>query len=96
MSTRSLFSIKFEAEQRLLELAKETGMEVVIIRPPLVYGPNAPGNFGSLVKWVNKVYPLTFRIIHNQRSLIALDNLSGFVALCANSERSPRAANEVF
>ena len=87
---------KFEAEQRLLALAKETGMEVVIIRPPLVYGPNAPGNFGSLVNWVNKGLPLPFGSVNNQRSLVALDNLVDFVALCANSERSPKAANEVF
>ena len=71
-------------------------MEVVIIRPPLVYGANALGNFGSLVKWVRKNIPLPFGAVHNQRSLIALENLVDFIALCADRNRSPLAANEVF
>jgi nucleoside-diphosphate-sugar epimerase len=87
---------KYEAEEGLLKLAEETGMEVVIVRPPLVYGPNAPGNFGSLVNWVNKEVPLPFGSIHNQRSLVALDNLVDFIALCADREKSPKAANQVF
>jgi len=87
---------KYEAEQGLLELAKTSDMEVVIIRPPLVYGPNAPGNFGSLVRWMNKSIPLPLGAIHNKRSLVALDNLVNFIALCADRERSPKAANEVF
>ena len=87
---------KHEAEQGLLALAEETGMEVVIIRPPLVYGPNAPGNFGSLVKWMNRPIPLPFGAIHNQRSLVALDNLVSFISLCADREKSPKAANQVF
>mgnify|MGYP004002045347 FL=1 len=48
---------KYEAEQGLFKLAEETDMEVVIIRPPLVYGANAPGNFGRLMSWVSKKYP---------------------------------------
>ena len=87
---------KYEAEQGLLEVANVTGMEVVIIRPPLVYGANAPGNFGSLVKWVKKGVPLPLGAVHNLRSLVALDNLVDFIALCANREKSPKAANEVF
>jgi nucleoside-diphosphate-sugar epimerase len=87
---------KLEAEQGLLALAKETDMEVVIIRPPLVYGKNAPGNFGRLVKWINKGIPLPFGAIHNKRSLVALDNLVDFIALCADREKSPKAANQVF
>lgn len=87
---------KYEAEQGLLNLAKETGMEVVIIRPPLVYGSNAPGNFGSLVKWMGRPIPLPFGAIYNQRSLVALDNLVSFISLCANREKSPKAANQVF
>ena len=63
---------KYEAEQGLLQIANETGMEVVIIRPPLVYGENAPGNFGSLVKWVNKFIPLPLGAINNQRYLVHL------------------------
>ena len=87
---------KFEAEEGLLKIAKETDMEVVIIRPPLVYGPNAPGNFGSLVKWVNKGVPMPFGAVHNKRSLVALDNLVDFIALCADREKSPKASNQVF
>lgn len=87
---------KYEAEQGLLEISEETGMEVVIIRPPLVYGPNAPGNFASLVKWVKKGVPLPFGSVHNQRSLVALDNLVDFITLCVDRERSPGAANQVF
>jgi len=84
---------KYEAEQGLLALAKETGMEVVIIRPPLVYGPNVKANFASMMAWVNKGVPLPFGAIHNQRSLIALDNLVSFIMLCMNH---PKAVNEVF
>jgi nucleoside-diphosphate-sugar epimerase len=87
---------KYEAEQGLLEIADETGMEVVIIRPPLVYGANAPGNFGSLINWVKKGVPLPLGAVHNLRSLVALDNLVDFIALCADREKSPKAANEVF
>jgi nucleoside-diphosphate-sugar epimerase/lipopolysaccharide/colanic/teichoic acid biosynthesis glycosyltransferase len=87
---------KFEAENALLELAAQTGMEVVIIRPPLVYGTNAPGNFGSLVRWVQRGLPLPLGAVHNQRSLVALNNLVSLVLLCADRERSPQAANQVF
>lgn len=87
---------KFEAEQALLDLAAQTGMEVVIIRPPLVYGPGAPGNFGSLVRWVQRGLPLPLGAVHNQRSLVALDNLVSLVLLCADRTRSPQAANQVF
>jgi nucleoside-diphosphate-sugar epimerase/lipopolysaccharide/colanic/teichoic acid biosynthesis glycosyltransferase len=87
---------KLEAENALLELAAQTGMEVVIIRPPLVYGPNAPGNFGSLVRWVQRGLPVPLGAVHNQRSLVALDNLVSLVLLCADRERSPQAANQVF
>jgi nucleoside-diphosphate-sugar epimerase len=87
---------KYEAEQGLLAIAKETGMEVVIIRPPLIYGPNVKANFASMMKWINKGIPLPFGAIHNQRSLVALDNLVDFIALCADREKSHKAANEVF
>jgi len=87
---------KYEAEQQLLQIARQTGMEVVIIRPPLVYGPNVKGNFEVMVKWIKKGVPLPLGAVHNQRSLVALDNLVDFIALCADKERSPKAANEVF
>lgn len=80
----------------MLNLAVKTGMEVVIIRPPLVYGPGAPGNFRSLVRWVQRGLPLPLGAVHNQRSLVALDNLVSLVLLCAERARSPKAANQVF
>jgi len=83
---------KAEAESGLLTL-KSSEMEVVIIRPPLVYGSNAPGNFSSMMKWVNKGIPLPFGAINNQRSLVALDNLVNFIIHCIGH---PKAANEVF
>jgi len=87
---------KHEAEQGLLQIAKETAMEVVIIRPPLVYGPGVRANFASMMKWMQKAIPLPFGAIHNRRSLVALDNLVDFIVLCADREQSPKAANEVF
>ncbi|MDA3832884.1 MAG: SDR family oxidoreductase [Spirochaetales bacterium] len=84
---------KYEAEQGLQQLAQETGMDVVIIRPPLVYGPNAPGNFGSLVRWVEKGIPLPLGAIHNKRSLVALDNLVDLIVTCIDH---PAAANQIF
>jgi nucleoside-diphosphate-sugar epimerase len=71
-------------------------MEVVIIRPPLVYGPGAPGNFGRMVRWLQRGYPLPLAAVHNQRSLVALENLVSLVLLCADRARSPQAANQVF
>jgi len=87
---------KLEAEQGLLELARHSGMEVVIIRPPLVYGPGVKGNFASMMSWVRKGYPIPLGAVYNQRSRVALDNLVDFIALCADRTRSPRAANQVF
>lgn len=84
---------KYEAEQGLLELAKKSKMEVVIIRPPLVYGPNVKGNFLSLLKYIKKGLPLPLGSINNQRSLVALDNLVNFISHCATH---PKAANEIF
>ena len=76
-------------------MAKETEMEVVIIRPPLVYGPGVKGNFNSIMKWANMPLPLPFGAIHNRRSLVALDNLVSLVNLCVNREKSFKAANQV-
>lgn len=87
---------KWEAEEALLALAAQTGMEVVIIRPTLVYGPGAPGNFGNMVRWVQRGLPLPLGAVHNQRSLVALDNLVSLVLLCADRSRSPQATNQVF
>ncbi len=84
---------KYEAELGLKAFAAETGMEVVIIRPPIVYGPNAPGNFGSLMRWLKRGLPLPLGAIHNQRSLVALDNLVDLILTCLTH---PAAANQTF
>lgn len=87
---------KYEAEQGLLQIARETGLEVVIIRPPLVYGPGVKANFASMMNWMSKGIPLPFGAVHNKRSLVALDNLVDFIGLCADREKSPKATNQVF
>ncbi|CRM48028.1 UDP-glucose 4-epimerase family protein [Pseudomonas sp. 44 R 15] len=84
---------KMEAEQGLLELAATTGMEVVIIRPVLVYGPGVKANFLSMMRWLHKGVPLPFGAIHNARSLVALDNLVDLSITCITH---PAAANQVF
>jgi lipopolysaccharide/colanic/teichoic acid biosynthesis glycosyltransferase/NAD dependent epimerase/dehydratase family enzyme len=87
---------KLEAESALLGLARLSSMEVVIIRPPLVYGVGAPGSFSSLVSWINRGVPLPLGAVNNKRSLLALDNLVSFLLLCASREDSPMAANQIF
>lgn len=84
---------KYEAELALRQLSSETGMELVIIRPPLVYGPNAPGNFARLIKTVSKGIPLPLGAIYNRRSLVALDNLVDLIVTCIDH---PAAANQTF
>ena len=84
---------KWEAEQGLLRVAEGAGLEVVIIRPPLVYGPNAPGNFGSLVRWLRRGVPLPLGAINNLRSMVALDNLVDLILTCIDH---PAAANQTF
>ncbi len=84
---------KYEAEVGLREIAQETGMEVVIIRPPLVYGPGVKGNFVSMMKWLNKGVPLPLGAINNKRSLVSLDNLIDLIITCIDH---PNAANETF
>ena len=82
---------KHEAEQGLLQLSADTGMEVVIIRPPLVYGPGVKANFAALMRAVKRGMPLPLGAVHNQRSLVALDNLVDFIVTCITH---PQAANE--
>ena len=86
---------KCEAEQGLLSLAQKSDLEVVIIRPPLVYGNNAPGNFGRLIKWASSKFmlPLPLGAVNNTRSMIAIDNLVSFIITCA---LHPKSANEIF
>lgn len=84
---------KWEAEQGLMRISTEKNMELVIIRPPLVYGPNAPGNFGALTRWIVSGIPLPLGAIHNRRSLVALDNLLDLIEVCI---RHPAAGNQAF
>lgn len=85
---------KSEAEQQLLELGKQTGMEIVIIRPPLVYGEGVKANFASLMRFVDKGLPLPFRAIKsNKRSLVSVYNLVDLIKECIEH---PKAANQVF
>lgn len=85
---------KSEAEQQLLELGKRTGMEIVIIRPPLVYGEGVKANFASLMRLVGKGLPLPFRLItKNKRSLVSVYNLVDLIKECIDH---PNAANQVF
>ena len=82
---------KMEAEVGLRAIAQQTGMEVVIIRPPLVYGPGVKANFASMVKWLQRGVPLPLGAIHNRRSLVALDNLVDLIITCI---QHPAAANQ--
>lgn len=85
---------KAEAEDGLYEIAAETGLEVVIIRPPLVYGPGVKANFLSMMRWLSSGVPLPLGAIkHNRRSLVALDNLVDLIVTCVDH---PAAANQVF
>lgn len=84
---------KWEAERALLTLAQGSCMDVVIVRPPLVYGPGVKGNFSTMIKLLQTGLPLPFGAIANQRSLVAIDNLIHLIMVCINH---PAAANQVF
>jgi UDP-glucose 4-epimerase len=85
---------KYEAEIGLRKIALETGMDVVIIRPPLVYGPGVKANFASMMKWMNKGLPLPLGGIKgNNRSLVSVDNLVDLIVTCIDH---PNAANQIF
>lgn len=84
---------KHEAEVGLREIAASTGMEIVIIRPPLVYGPGVKANFAALMRAVQRGVPLPFGAVENQRSLVALDNLVDLIVTCLTH---PAAANQTF
>lgn len=85
---------KYEAEIGLRKISEKTGMEVVIIRPPLVYGPGVKANFASMMKWVNRGLPLPFGGINaNKRSLVSVDNLIDLIITCIEH---PNAANQTF
>ncbi len=84
---------KMEAEQGLREIAAETGMAVVIIRPPLVYGAGVKANFQAMMRWLVRGVPLPLGAINNRRSLVALDNLIDLIVTCVDH---PAAANQTF
>lgn len=84
---------KLEAEEALLAISAATGMEVVIIRPPLVYGPGVKANFASLMTWAARPFPWPFGVVRNRRSLIFVGNLVDFILLGASH---PAAGNRVF
>lgn len=84
---------KWEAEEGLRQVAVQTGIEVVIVRPPLVYGPGVKGNFLTLMQWLSRGIPLPLGAVHNQRSLLGLDNLVDLMVTCLGH---PEAANQTF
>jgi UDP-4-keto-D-QuiNAc 4-reductase len=84
---------KWEAEQGLREIASSTGMQVVIVRPPLVYGPGVKANFLTLMRWLQRGLPLPLGAIDNQRSLIGLGNLVDLLEKCMSH---PAAAEHTF
>jgi UDP-glucose 4-epimerase len=84
---------KWEAEQGLHRIAQETGLEVVILRPPLVYGPGVKANFERLVQTIQKGWPLPLRAIRNRRSLLYVGNFVDAIRLCVEH---PDAAGQTF
>ena len=84
---------KLQAEQALSTIAAQPRLELMIVRPPLVYGPGAEGNFRRLLRLAASAVPLPLGAVHNRRNLIGLDNLAEFLALCC---RHPAAAGQTF
>lgn len=84
---------KLQAEQKLKEVSAETSLEYVIVRPPLVYGKGAPGNFRALVKLVATGLPLPLGAVHNRRNLCSVDNLTSFLTKAISHDQ---AANQLF
>jgi nucleoside-diphosphate-sugar epimerase len=84
---------KLEAEKSLFEVNGRTGLEVVVLRPCLVYGPGAPGNFGRLVRLIKSGVPLPFALVRSRRSLLYVENLADALICCA---RHPMASGQVF
>ena len=84
---------KLEAEQGLREIEAQTGMEVVIVRPPLVYGPGVKAIFASMMRCLARGIPLPLGAIQNARSMVALDNLVDLLVTCV---KHPAAAGQIF
>ena len=83
---------KWEAEQALHEVSEKTDLEVVIIRPPLIYGAGVKGNFLSMLAWLSRGVPLPLGAIQNQRSLVGIDNLVDLIITCID----PAIKNQTF
>lgn len=84
---------KHEAESALRDLALSSGMELVIVRPPLVYGPGVKANFAAMMRWLSRGVPLPLGAIENRRSLVALENLVDLLVLCI---QHPAAGGQTF
>ena len=84
---------KWEAEETLRAIAAESGLEVVIVRPPLVYGPGVRGNFLRLMSLVDRALPLPWPKVENCRSMIGAENLADFLVRCVGH---PKAAGRSF
>lgn len=84
---------KYEAEQALLKLSEQTGLEVVIIRPVLIYGPHVKANFKNMINLANKKIPLPIGCLDNKRSLVSVYNLADLIEVCLTH---PNAKNEIF
>lgn len=94
LRAHNLYSIsKAEAETGLMKISKETGMEVVFIRPPLIYGPGMKGNFLSIFQWLDRGLPLPFGALDNIKSFVYVDNIVDLVEICLDH---PKAANKAF
>ena len=84
---------KAEAEKELLNLGQRSGMEVVVIRPTLVYGPGVKGNMAKIIKLLRIGIPLPFGAVHNKRSMVGIDNLIDLIITCVDH---PAARNQIF
>ena len=84
---------KYNAEQSLFNLTKQTKMDLVIIRPPLVFGPNVKANFGSMLRAIKFGFPLPLGAIHNKRSFVYVENLISLILCCIEH---PAASNQIF
>lgn len=95
--TNNMYSnYKKKTELLLLDLSKIYEIEFLIVRPPLVYAKNAPGNFNSLIKLIETGLPLPFKLIKNKRSFIALDNIVDFIILISSSTKLKKSRYEIF
>lgn len=84
---------KIEAEQQLLALAEETGLEIVIVRPPLVYGAGVKGNFAQMLRILHQRIPLPLASVCNARSLVYVENLLNVLILCVTH---PKATGQTY